>query len=173
MDFSGTENILRENQQMLTEIIVEQNISTFEPNIERYKKLYSNILSLVKFADAQPDTMNLLYSQYTPLSKIDLQRVLNEERVQETVAGEFYNMMIEDTYKRAKQQVPKKSRAECRWKPEEEGKFLEALESFGEKDLNAIANFIGTRNKIQVRSHLQKYKLKKKKILRADEQEIN
>lgn len=35
--------------------------------------------------------------------------------------------------------------------------------------MGAIAEHVGTRNKIQVRSHLQKYKLKKNKKEREEE----
>ena len=111
MDISSIEAVLKENQEMLTQLVVEQNLINFEPSVEIFKKVYSNILSLVKMGDAQPDTANLLYNNYIPLSKNELQRVLHEERMQENFAGDFYSLMIEENYKRNKQSVQKESRS--------------------------------------------------------------
>ena len=124
------------------------------------KDLYNNILKLSSTADSLPDTPNLLFQHYIPLSSSDKARINYYERIQEANAGEYFQFMIEAAQKHRRPSPPKKSRAECRWKPEEEEKFKIALQKYGEKDLKSIANFINTRTKIQVRSHLQKYKLK-------------
>lgn len=50
------------------------------------------------------------------------------------------------------------------WTDEEQEKFVEGLAKFGDKKLAEIATFIGTRSKIQVRSHLQKHYLKEAKV---------
>eukprot|EP00189_Rhodosorus_marinus_P011385 CAMPEP_0184743804 /NCGR_PEP_ID=MMETSP0315-20130426/6598_1 /TAXON_ID=101924 /ORGANISM="Rhodosorus marinus, Strain UTEX LB 2760" /LENGTH=395 /DNA_ID=CAMNT_0027215221 /DNA_START=161 /DNA_END=1348 /DNA_ORIENTATION=+ len=46
------------------------------------------------------------------------------------------------------------------WSTEEHKRFLEAVEKFGQKDVRAIANYVGSRNPTQVRTHAQKYFLK-------------
>ena len=46
------------------------------------------------------------------------------------------------------------------WSAEENERFLEGLRRHGEKGIKEIAEYIGSRNSAQVRSHLQKYKLK-------------
>lgn len=46
------------------------------------------------------------------------------------------------------------------WTGEEHLKFLEAIESFGPKDVKAIATFVGSRSATQVRTHAQKYFMK-------------
>ncbi|GJQ14121.1 hypothetical protein GpartN1_g5912.t1 [Galdieria partita] len=50
------------------------------------------------------------------------------------------------------------SRSQSRyWTPEEHQRFLEAIQKYGHKDVKAIANYVGTRNRTQVRTHAQKY----------------
>lgn len=46
------------------------------------------------------------------------------------------------------------------WTPHEHKRFLEALQKFGPKDVRAIANYVGSRNATQVRTHAQKYFLR-------------
>lgn len=46
------------------------------------------------------------------------------------------------------------------WTPNEHKRFLEALQKFGPKDVRAIANYVGSRNATQVRTHAQKYFLR-------------
>mmetsp|Transcript_13440 Transcript_13440/g.27426 ORF Transcript_13440/g.27426 Transcript_13440/m.27426 type:complete len:162 (+) Transcript_13440:176-661(+) len=43
------------------------------------------------------------------------------------------------------------------WTPGEHRKFLQAIKTFGHKDLRAISEFVGTRNVTQVRTHTQKF----------------
>lgn len=59
---------------------------------------------------------------------------------------------------RAKTETPKvQSRY---WTPDEHKRFLEALQEFGAKDVRSIANYVGSRNATQVRTHAQKYFLR-------------
>ena len=157
---SSVDEILKENQELICKIISEQNILPYIPDIKKMKDLYHNILKLSITADSLPDTPNLLFQHYIPLSSSDKARINYYERIQEANAGEYFQFMIEAAQKHRRPSPPKKSRTECRWKPEEEEKFRIALQKYGEKDLKSIATFIGTRTKVQVRSHLQKYKLK-------------
>lgn len=46
------------------------------------------------------------------------------------------------------------------WTPDEHKRFLEALQKFGAKDVRAVANYVGSRNATQVRTHAQKYFLR-------------
>lgn len=46
------------------------------------------------------------------------------------------------------------------WTPGEHKRFIDALQKFGPKDVRAIANFVGSRNATQVRTHAQKYFLR-------------
>merc|ERR1711998_76465 len=46
------------------------------------------------------------------------------------------------------------------WTAEEHQQFLAGLEKFGTRDVKAIAQFVGTRNATQVRTHAQKYFLR-------------
>ena len=157
---NSVDDILKANQELICKIISEQNSLPFTPDFKKMSDLYSNILKLSSIADKLPDTPNLLFQHYIPLSGSDKARINYYERIQEANAGEYYHLMIEAAQKHRRPSPLKKSRAECRWKVEEEEKFRTALRTYGEKDLKSIANFIGTRTKIQVRSHLQKFKLK-------------
>lgn len=66
---------------------------------------------------------------------------------------------------RAKAEAPKvQSRY---WTPDEHQRFLQALAEFGPKDVRAIASFVGTRNATQVRTHAQKYFLRKEREQRS------
>ena len=47
-----------------------------------------------------------------------------------------------------------------KWTDEEKAAFVIALKKYGEKSLKKISEAIGTRTVVQVRSHLQKYKMK-------------
>lgn len=58
----------------------------------------------------------------------------------------------------------KNKQIKVKWTKEEQEKFVEALNLFGEKNVHKISDYIGTRTVIQVRSHLQKYKIKQSKI---------
>ena len=57
----------------------------------------------------------------------------------------------------------KNKQIKVKWTKEEQEKFVEALNLYGEKNVHKISNYIGTRTVIQVRSHLQKYKIKQNK----------
>ena len=46
------------------------------------------------------------------------------------------------------------------WTEEEHQRFLEAIKSYGHKDVKAIASIVGTRSATQVRTHAQKYFMK-------------
>eukprot|EP00283_Hemiselmis_rufescens_P016094 CAMPEP_0173437206 /NCGR_PEP_ID=MMETSP1357-20121228/17901_1 /TAXON_ID=77926 /ORGANISM="Hemiselmis rufescens, Strain PCC563" /LENGTH=380 /DNA_ID=CAMNT_0014402369 /DNA_START=277 /DNA_END=1416 /DNA_ORIENTATION=+ len=46
------------------------------------------------------------------------------------------------------------------WTAEEHQRFVDAIGLYGPKDVRKIANFVGTRNATQVRTHAQKYFLK-------------
>mmetsp|Transcript_1213 Transcript_1213/g.3749 ORF Transcript_1213/g.3749 Transcript_1213/m.3749 type:complete len:398 (-) Transcript_1213:404-1597(-) len=49
------------------------------------------------------------------------------------------------------------------WAPDEHKRFLEGVRKYGQRDVRAIANHVGTRNPTQVRTHAQKYFLKVQK----------
>lgn len=67
---------------------------------------------------------------------------------------------------RAKAESPKvQSRY---WTPSEHKRFLEALQKYGAKDVRAIATYVGSRNATQVRTHAQKYFLRKAREARVD-----
>ncbi len=53
------------------------------------------------------------------------------------------------------------------WTEEEHAKFLEALQIYGPKGFNKIAEKLGTRSPAQIRSHMQKHFLKLKKQARC------
>lgn len=53
----------------------------------------------------------------------------------------------------SKSNIPGESRY---WTPSEHKLFVEALLTYGPKDLKSIANYVGTRNMIQCRTHEQK-----------------
>jgi len=167
MEFTQIENTLKENQELLMSLAASQNSLPLQSSIKNFSKVYNNLLCLCKIGDSQPDTPDLLFNNYIPLSLRDQQRVSRMSRLQEAVASEYFHLMVEAAHKKTPA-PPKKSRAECRWKPEEHHKFLEALELHGEKNLDAIASYIGTRSKVQVRSHLQKHKLKQAKQAKTD-----
>lgn len=47
------------------------------------------------------------------------------------------------------------------WSPDEHQRFLVGVSMFGQKDVKKISMIVGTRSPTQVRSHMQKYLLKK------------
>ena len=49
------------------------------------------------------------------------------------------------------------------WTPEEQQLFIEALGKYSAKNMKAISDHIGTRSVTQVRSHLQKHRIKEDK----------
>lgn len=64
---------------------------------------------------------------------------------------------------------PEKKQIKHLWTAEENEKFMEGLRRYGEKGIKEIAEFIKTRNTTQVRSHLQKFKLKNPSFKEAGE----
>lgn len=59
------------------------------------------------------------------------------------------------------------------WTKEEHDRFLEGVARFGRKDVDRIAEIVQTKNRIQVRTHAQKYFLKlAKQLEHAAEQRI-
>jgi len=57
------------------------------------------------------------------------------------------------------------------WTVEEHQRFLEAIRKFGEKDVKAIASYVGSRNPTQVRTHGQKYYLRLEREKRKKDEE--
>jgi SHAQKYF class myb-like DNA-binding protein len=158
---SEVERLLAHNQELLKEVLLEQNTLPYQPDMARLNLLFTNLIALCNLADQQPDTRYLLAQYREPLSTADLQRISFLQRYKEAVTGEYLLRMFEAAQATPKPpSMPKKPRAECKWTPEEEAKFLEGLERYGEKDLASIAEHIVTRTKVQVRSHLQKHKLR-------------
>ncbi|GAM27557.1 hypothetical protein SAMD00019534_107330 [Acytostelium subglobosum LB1] len=82
---------------------------------------------------------------------------LEEEinRKKETIDGLQHQL----TKYEQERQAEKKKQSRY-WTPEEHHRFLEALSKFGHRDVKSIANFVGTRNATQVRTHAQKYFLR-------------
>ena len=153
------QQLLAYNQRLQREIIVQQNTDSCCPEIEKVMDFHKNLLSLATLADSQIDTRYILAQVREPLSIDHLRR--EQERTAE--ACQYIQQIFEVAQQKKKE--PKKvtkPREECKWKPEEHAKFIDALDLFGEKDLESITKFVGTRTKVQVRSHLQKYKLKLK-----------
>lgn len=56
-----------------------------------------------------------------------------------------------------KTKPPEKKNKTGTWSKDEQEKFLEALEKFGEKDVKSISSYVGTRTVPQIRNHLSKY----------------
>jgi len=46
------------------------------------------------------------------------------------------------------------------WLEEEHERFLKGVEMYGRKNFKAIAAFVGSRDRYQVRTHMQKYLLR-------------
>jgi len=57
------------------------------------------------------------------------------------------------------------------WTAEEHQRFLEAIRKFGDKDVKAIASYVGSRNATQVRTHGQKYYLRLDREKRKKDEE--
>lgn len=51
------------------------------------------------------------------------------------------------------------------WSVEEHQRFLEAIQLFGYRNARAIAEYVGTRNATQVRTHTQKFRQRLEKQL--------
>jgi SHAQKYF class myb-like DNA-binding protein len=152
---------LKMNQGHIRKLILDQYKETFDPEIESFRALYQNLELLGTLADRQPDTRFLLGQIREPLSAFHINCITEEERQRDAMTEEYITHMFKVALeKRRFPERLKKPRSECMWKPEEEQKFLEALELYGQKDLEQVAKHIGTRSKLQVRSHLQKHKLR-------------
>jgi len=161
---SKIDSTLKQNQSYLRSLILDQYKDSFEPDLDKFKAIFTNLEVLGKLADRQPDTRFLLGQYREPLSSFHLNCITEEERQREAMTEEYITHMFKVALeKRRFPEKMKKPRAECKWKPEEEAKFLEALELYGPKDLDQVAEHIGTRTKLQVRSHLQKHKLRQAK----------
>mmetsp|Transcript_27691 Transcript_27691/g.43229 ORF Transcript_27691/g.43229 Transcript_27691/m.43229 type:complete len:479 (-) Transcript_27691:207-1643(-) len=66
-----------------------------------------------------------------------------------------------DVYEQMKEQKQEAQKSQSRyWTEEEHQRFLEAIKSYGHKDVKAIASIVGTRSATQVRTHAQKYFMK-------------
>ena len=155
------DSTLKLNQSYLRALILDQYKETFDPDIEKFKALFNNLQVLGTLADRQPDTRFLLGQYREPLSAFHLNCITEEERQREAMTEEYITHMFKVALEKRKfPEKLKKPRSECKWKPEEEAKFLEALELYGQKDLDQVAEHIGSRTKLQVRSHLQKHKLR-------------
>lgn len=57
------------------------------------------------------------------------------------------------------------------WTAEEHQRFLEAIKKYGDKDVKAIAAYVGSRSATQVRTHGQKYNLRLEREKRKKEEE--
>lgn len=57
------------------------------------------------------------------------------------------------------------------WNEEEHKRFLEGIERFGVKNFKKIAEHVGTRTRLQIRSHAQKYFMKLKRQNRSKPEE--
>ena len=62
--------------------------------------------------------------------------------------------IVSDNNERSSSQQPRY------WTAYEHKRFLDALQLFGEKNKKAISIYVGSRNVAQIRSHLQKYRLR-------------
>jgi len=69
-------------------------------------------------------------------------------------------MLKADTCKQSEDDNKNQSRY---WSEDEHRKFVEGVEKFGAKEAKKIAEYVGTRDITQVRSHAQKYFLKLKR----------
>lgn len=108
------DGLLSQNQKLLTNIIKSQNTHPFVPDLKSFNKVYNNILTLTQIGDSLPDTPNMLFQHYIPISSSDQKKINSLERLQEAFAGEYFQLMIESAQKHQKPAPPKKSRVECR-----------------------------------------------------------
>lgn len=64
---------------------------------------------------------------------------------------------LNDYVKTLEQKAAANKKQSRYWTQDEHQRFLEAIEKFGKKDVKAIAQYVGTRNATQVRTHAQKF----------------
>jgi SHAQKYF class myb-like DNA-binding protein len=97
------------------------------------------------------------YSQDVLLLVVEQQRRIYhlEEELQK--AQEYINK-LQDYAKNLEVDKEKHAKKQSRyWTQQEHQKFLQGIDKYGRKDVKAIANFVGSRNATQVRTHAQKY----------------
>ena len=111
----------------------------------------NNLIFLANAADLQSNSRFILRQERELISQKDLSCFDNKFNYAESEKKK------EITEKKDKQ-------VKIAWTTQEHEKFIEALKLFGEKSVHKISDHIGTRTVIQVRSHLQKYKLKQMKL---------
>jgi len=121
-------------------------------------------------------------SNHTDAVHIEMQRMQLELQRRDALIEEQQKRIfqLEDEVKRCNKQIQdlvvqlsnykdnKGPKAEMNYKPpqsrywtaEEHERFIEAVKRYGPKDVKAIAQFVGTRNPTQVRTHAQKYYLR-------------
>jgi SHAQKYF class myb-like DNA-binding protein len=148
------------------------NVEMEDLSVEVVKKKKSINGDAVPTMVSSNDTVKLLYDEINSLKrKLDIQQELFSNLQKNYMVTVEKNVELEQKVKELTEKtscssgnnnLTKKSQSRY-WTKEEHEKFLEALKLFGKKDVKSIANYVGSRNPTQVRTHAQKWFLKQKR----------
>ena len=134
------------------------NEGDIDETVDLFQDIHRNLVFLANAADLQPSSRYVLKQERELISQKDLAYFNTKFPIQENMYGRSDSDKKKDAKKKKTKQVKKP------WTPEEEEKFLEGLKKFGNNNVRKISELIETRTVIQVRSHLQKYKIKQDKL---------
>ena len=141
---------------MLLSATRHSNNGDVEETIKELKGINQNLIILSNAADLQPNSRFVLKEQREYVSQKNLAYFNLKFPVQETIYGQNDSEKKKDSKKKKPRQIKRP------WTEEEQAKFLEGLEKF-KANIKKISDYVGTRTVSQVRSHLQKHKLKLEK----------
>eukprot|EP01090_Pellita_catalonica_P006480 TRINITY_DN1670_c0_g1_i1.p1 TRINITY_DN1670_c0_g1~~TRINITY_DN1670_c0_g1_i1.p1 ORF type:complete len:213 (-),score=33.99 TRINITY_DN1670_c0_g1_i1:131-769(-) len=136
--------LILENKIFLQAILENQNLGKLDHCVKYQECLQRNLLELERL---------IQIAQYT---------------------DDPFHVKKDSKKRKRKSEEPRPSKRVSYWSTEEHQLFLEGIKLHGTKDLQKIADVVGTRTKIQVRTHLTKYNqrlLREKKQERHNEQE--
>ena len=119
------------------------------------RNISKNLVFLANAADLQSNSRFVLKQERELISEKDLAYFNSKFPIQEGIYG--------DDEKKEPKKMKRPKQVKKPWTEEEEQKFQEGLKLYN-NNVKKISEFIGTRTVVQVRSHLQKYKIKLERL---------
>lgn len=147
INLNSLSSMLSDNRKKLLSATKASNEGEVGDAIELLQHIHKNLIFLANAADLQSNSRFVLKQERELISQKDLAYLWTN-----------CHREGEEIKKKKKPKQVKKP-----WTSEEQAKFLEGLKKYN-NNVRKISEHIGTRTVVQVRSHLQKYKLKQEKL---------
>mmetsp|Transcript_22075 Transcript_22075/g.19645 ORF Transcript_22075/g.19645 Transcript_22075/m.19645 type:complete len:247 (-) Transcript_22075:122-862(-) len=157
VNLESISNMLHVNRKELLRATNHSNEGEIEDAIKSFSEIQKNLVFLADAADLQSNSRFVLRQERELVSQKDLAYFNAKFPIQDSIYGHNDAEKKKDTKKKKAKQVKKP------WTLDEEEKFLEGLKKFG-NNVRKISVLIESRTVVQVRSHLQKYKIKQEKV---------